>query len=119
MVPWYQTSLVWDAVTTGGAGLTAPVFYAIGNTEEQVIDKADPTAPKRTVLSGLALVGGSAAGGLMGYGLYGALRDHGMNSWKAGALTGLLGGITTAGVLVALSLITGRPLVPPLKKKEV
>lgn len=118
MLPWYNTSLVWDGITTGGAGMTAPVFYLINNPAEQHIDSADPTAFKRTALSGLALVGGSAVGGLLGYGIFGALRDKGWGPWKAGALTGLLGGLATAGVLAALSLITGRPLVPPLRKAE-
>ena len=115
MIPWYHTSLVWDGVTTGGAGMTAPVFFGI-NSQEAYIDKQDPTAFRRTALAGLALVGGSAVGGLLGYGIFGALRDRGWGPWKAGAATGFLGGLATAGVLMSLSLITGRPLVPPLRK---
>jgi len=38
-------------------------------------------------------VGGSAVGGLLGYGIFGSLRDKGWGPWKAGAATGLLGGL--------------------------
>ena len=110
--PWWKTSLVWDGVTTGGAGMTAPVFYGIGSGSLQ----ANGSATKRTVIAGGLLVGGSVVGGLLGYGLYGHLRDQGWGPWKSGAMTGLLGGVATAGVLTVMSLITGRPLVPPLKE---
>lgn len=112
--PWWESSLVWDAVTTGGAGLTAPVFYSLDGADTEV----DSSDSKGLLLAGALLVGGSALGGLLGYGIYGSLRDRGWGPWKAGAMTGLLGGATTAAVLVATSLITGRPLIPPLKPKE-
>lgn len=115
--PWWRSSLVWDAVTTGGAGLTAPVFF--GLAADGVEENVTPSDSKGLLLAGALLIGGSVLGGLLGYGIYGALRDKGWSSWKAGATVGLIGGVTTASVLVAASLITGRPLIPPLKMKEL
>ena len=107
-LPWWESSLIWDGVTTGGAGMTAPVFYGLssGAVASNEIDV------KGTALAGLLLVGGSTVGGLLGYGIFGSLRDKGWGPWKAGAATGLLGGLTTACVLVGMSIVTGRPLIP-------
>jgi hypothetical protein len=53
------------------------------------------------LLTSLALIAGGAVSGLLGYGTYGYYRDKGMSSWKAGALTGAVGGALTAAVLAA------------------
>jgi len=113
--PWWRSSLVWDAVTSGGAGLTAPVFFSLAGTNGEATPAVDS---KGLLLAGALLVGGSVLGGLLGYGVYGALRDKGWGPWKAGAMTGLIGGVTAAGALIAASLVTGQPLIPQVKPQE-
>jgi len=48
---------------------------------------------------GIILAGGTLAG-VLGYGVYGALRDRGWSTWKAGAVTGLIGGGLGAGAML-------------------
>ncbi len=111
--PWWESSFVWDAITTGGAGLTAPVFYATGSTNE-VVTKQDI---RRLLHTGCWLVVGSIAGDILGYSIYDTLRRRGWSSWKAGAAAGGLGGVVTMAVLAVTSMFVKRPLVPILVPK--
>ena len=52
-------------------------------------------------LAALSIIGGSAVAGLLGYGLYGYYRDKGVSSWKAGALTGAVGGVMSSIVVLS------------------
>lgn len=49
------------------------------------------------------LIGG-ALSGLLSFGVYGKLRDRGWGAWKAGAVTGAIG-----GAMGALALLVGGP----------
>ena len=53
-----------------------------------------------TITSAAVILAGSTLAGVLGYGTYGYLRDKGWSTWKAGAVTGLIGG--GLGVAVAL-----------------
>jgi len=112
--PWWESSFVWDAITSGGAGLTAPVFYAAGSTDEAVTTK-DSRGLLRT---GCWLVAGSIVGDVLGYSIYGALRKRKWSPWKAGAAAGGLGAVVAVAVLAVTSVFVKRPLVPALFSKE-
>jgi len=94
------------------SGMPAPIVYRLGAIVEQ-----ENSDPKSLLLAGILLIAGGTIGGFLGYGIYGTLHDRGWPSWKAGMASGFLGGIGTTGLLVAASLITGRPLLPPMKEK--
>lgn len=108
--PWYQSSLMFDTATTGGIGLSAPVFRHYGPPGDSLSGLAMSDSSKKA-LATAALLGGSLVGGLAGYGLYGHLRDEGWNTWSAGATVGLVGGLGGLLCLKAVGWLTGKEFV--------
>lgn len=108
--PWYESSLMFDATTTGGIGLSAPVFRHYGPPGDALSGMPKSAGSKKAIATA-ALVGGSVVGGLLGYGLYGHLRDKGWNTWKAGAMVGLTGGLGGLLCLEAVGRLTGREYI--------
>ena len=108
--PWWQSSLMFDTVTTGGIGLSAPVFRHYGPPGDSLsgIQMSDSS---KSTLATIALLGGSLVGGLAGYGLYGHLRDEGWNTWAAGATVGFVGGLGGLLCLKAIGWLTGKDFV--------
>lgn len=108
--PWWQTSFVWDALSSGGIGITGPVFRELGGGADP-LSEAEMKDSTKTLLANAAIVGGSAVGGLLGYGLFGALRDRGWGPWKAGLATGVLGGVGALLMLHAVGALTGKRFI--------
>lgn len=108
--PWWQSSLMFDTVTTGGIGLSAAAFRQYGPPGDSLAG-LPMSQQDKAFTAKAALIGGSLIGGLVGYGLYGHLRDEGWNTWAAGATVGLVGGIGGLLCLTAIGWLTGREFV--------
>jgi hypothetical protein len=94
---------MFDAVDTGGVGVTTALFRHFG--------MAGASNTQQAAVASVALLLGSTIGGLLGYGLYGWLRDRRWGSWRAGALVGVVGGMGGLTILHLVGRLTGRRFV--------
>ena len=108
--PWYQSSFMWDALSSGGVGITGTMFRAFGPDGDPLseVQMEDST---KTWLANASIIGGSAVGGLLGYGLFGHLRDKGWGPWKAGLATGIFGGLGALAMMHAVGALTGKKFI--------
>lgn len=108
--PWWQSAFMFDGVASGGVGVTSPVFQHVGAPGD--VTEGLPVSEKsKAPLAYALLLGGSTIGGLLGYGLYGHLRDRGWGPWKSGAAVGFFGGLGALIMLTGVGMVTGRQFV--------
>lgn len=113
--PWWQSSFMWDAFSSGGVGMTGPVFHYYGPGDGVIGGLEGYSDSEKRALASFAIIGGSVFGGLLGYGLFGYLRDKGYGPWTSGALVGLLGGIGALGMMKGMEMVTGKTFIGRLR----
>lgn len=102
---------MWDGLSSGGVGMTGPVFRHFGPAGDAMAGLGDFTEPQKAFIANASIIGGSVIGGLFGYGLFGHLRDKGWGPWEAGGMVGLLGGLSALAMIHGVGLLTGKRFI--------
>ena len=118
--PWWQSAFMNDGFDAGGVGVTGEVYRHLGPPETQSMIAGLPlqSDTSKKVFANAAILGGSIIGGLLGYGLFGHLRDKGWGPWKAGATVGLLGGVGALIMMHGVGAITGKQFLGRLPRRN-